>query len=99
MGTVSEKARIATTDRERLATRSDIVDAKTELTSDVGEIAALFCQINERMDRMELLMASFDQSLWELRGTLRSQTRILFTATLCAMIGVGGLAFVAAAFI
>jgi hypothetical protein len=85
-------------DRDQLATKADILDVKTELRSDLKDITTLFSQINERMDRMESLMIRFDETLWQLHGTLRSQTRILFTAMLGATIGVGGPAFAAAAF-
>jgi hypothetical protein len=48
---------------------------------------------------MKSSMVKFDERLWEFHGALRSQTRTFVTATVSSMIGVGGLAFAAAAFI
>lgn len=90
-------------DREQLATKADLSDLKTELKADIAdlrtELKADISQLNERMDRMESLMVRFDERLWEFHGALRSQTRTFVTATVSSMIGVGGLAFAAAAWI
>jgi predicted nuclease with TOPRIM domain len=93
-------------DRETLATKADILDVKTELKTDVAElktdVAELktdVARLNERMDRMESMMVKFDERLWDFHEALRSQTRTYVMATVSSMMGVGGLAFAAAAFI
>jgi hypothetical protein len=86
-------------DREQLATKADVLDVKTELRADLAELRTDVSLLNERMDRMESLMVMFDERLWEFHGALRSQTRTFVTATVSSMMGVGGLAFAAAAFI
>jgi hypothetical protein len=86
-------------DREQLATKADVLDVKTELRADLAELRTDVSLLNERMDRMESLMVTFDERLWEFHGALRSQTRTFVTATVSSMMGVGGLAFAAAAFI
>ena len=100
-------------DREQLATKADISDVKTELhdvktelqdvktelRAELAELKGDVARLNERMDRIETLMAKFDERLWEFHEALRSQTRTYVTATVSSMMGVGGLAFAAAAFI
>jgi predicted nuclease with TOPRIM domain len=96
----------------RTALKADVTNLKTELKADGAELRSEFAELrsefaelrtdvsllNERMDRMESLMVKFDERLWEFHGALRSQTRTYVTATVSSMMGVGGLAFAAAAF-
>ncbi len=51
------------------------------------------------MNRLETHMGGFDQPLWDFHEALRAQTRVYITATFASMIGVGGMAFGAAALI
>lgn len=86
-------------DREQLATKADVSDVKTELKADLAELKADIADLQSDMADMKSSMAKFDERLWEFHGALRSQTRTFVTATVSSMIGVGGLAFAAAAFI
>ncbi|MFQ5524607.1 MAG: hypothetical protein ACE5F5_13725, partial [Acidimicrobiia bacterium] len=56
-------------------------------------------RLEERMDRLEELMVKFDQRLWDFHEALRAQTRVYITAMVSTMIGVGALAFGAAALV
>ncbi|MEX1037528.1 MAG: hypothetical protein WDZ96_01575 [Acidimicrobiia bacterium] len=86
-------------DPGQLATKADISDIKTELKTDIAGLRTDVSRLNERMDRMESLMVTFDERLWAFHEALRSQTRVYMTATVSSMMGVGGLAFAAAALI
>jgi hypothetical protein len=100
-------------DREQLATKADVLavktdlqevktdlqDVKTELQADIAELKAEVAGLKADFADMKSSMVKFDERLWEFHGALRSQTRTFGTATVSSMIGVGGLAFAAAAFI
>jgi chromosome segregation ATPase len=100
-------------DREQLATKADVLavktdlqevktdlqDVKTELQADIAELKAEVAGLKADFADMKSSMVKFDERLWEFHGALRSQTRTFVTATVSSMIGVGGLAFAAAAFI
>lgn len=93
-------------DREQLATKADLSDVKTELKAgvaelkaDVADLRADFASLKSDVADLKSSMVKFDERLWEFHGALRSQTRTFVTATVSSMIGVGGLAFAAAAFI
>ncbi len=89
-------------DREQLATKADISDVKAELKvlkSDVAELKSDVSVLKSDVAELKSLMVKFDERLWEFHGALRSQTRTFVTATVSSMIGVGGLAFAAAAFV
>lgn len=93
-------------DRERLATKADLSDVTTELKADVAELKADvadlradFASLKSDVAELKSSMVKFDERLWEFHGALRSQTRTFVTATVSSMIGVGGLAFAAAAFV
>jgi hypothetical protein len=79
--------------------RSEFAELRTELKADIAELRTDVSLLIGRMDRMESLMVKFDERLWEFHEVLRSQTRTYVTATVSSMMGVGGLAFAAAAFI
>jgi chromosome segregation ATPase len=79
--------------------RSEFAELRTELKADIAELRTDVSLLIGRMDRMESLMVKFDERLWEFHEALRSQTRTYVTATVSSMMGVGGLAFAAAAFI
>ena len=97
-------------DREQLATKADVLAVKTalkadieelrtELKADIAELKADVAGLKADFADMKSSMVKFDERLWEFHGALRSQTRTFVTATVSSMIGVGGLAFAAAAFI
>jgi hypothetical protein len=100
-------------DREQLATKADVLavktdlqevktdlqDVKTDLQADIAELKAEVAGLKADFADMKSSMVKFDERLWEFHGALRSQTRTFVTATVSSMIGVGGLAFAAAAFI
>ncbi|MGF1618845.1 MAG: hypothetical protein ACFCU2_13730 [Acidimicrobiia bacterium] len=86
-------------DREQLATKADILNVKTELKADVAELKADIAVLQSDVAELKSAMGKFDERLWEFHGALRSQTRTFVTATVSSMIGVGGLAFAAAAYI
>jgi chromosome segregation ATPase len=97
-------------DREQLATKADVLAVKTalkadieelrtELKADIAELKADVAGLKADFADMKSSMVKFDERLWEFHGALRSQTRAFVTATVSSMIGVGGLAFAAAAFI
>ncbi len=99
-------------DREQLATKADISDVKgelndvktelkgdiTDMKADIAEMKADIAVLISDVADMKSLMVKFDERLWEFHGALRSQTRTFVTATVSSMMGVGGLAFAAAAF-
>jgi hypothetical protein len=49
------------------------------------------------MDTLEKLMEKFDARLWDFHAALRAQTRVFATIVVTAMLGIGSLAFAAAA--
>jgi chromosome segregation ATPase len=88
-------------DIEELRTelKADIAELRTELKADVADLRADFASLKSDVADMKSSMVKLDERLWEFHGALRSQTRTFVTATVSSMIGVGGLAFAAAAFI
>ena len=101
-------------DREQLATKADLSDVKTELKADLAdlrtelkadladlrtELKADIATLQSDVAELKASMVKLDERLWEFHGALRAQTRTFVTATVSSMIGVGGLAFAAAAFI
>jgi chromosome segregation ATPase len=79
--------------------KTDLQDVKTDLQADIAELKAEVAGLKADFADMKSSMVKFDERLWEFHGALRSQTRTFVTATVSSMIGVGGLAFAAAAFI
>jgi predicted nuclease with TOPRIM domain len=80
-------------DQSQLATKGDIND----LSVRVDGLDVRMGRLEERMGRLEGLMVKFDERLWDFHEALRAQTRVYITAMVSTRVGVGALAFAAAA--
>ncbi|MGH8946861.1 MAG: hypothetical protein ACRDVL_12035 [Acidimicrobiia bacterium] len=87
-------------DSNQLATKADVGEVLTRMDGLEGRMDGLETRMDRletRMDGLESRMEKLEDRVWDLHEVLRAQTRVYLTATVSSMLGVGSLAFTAAA--